>query len=193
MLKQFTVLITIMLLIGMTSSPVKGVASISRNYNISKAISTAFQEQQKYGKEVYGEVRQITPQSLNLTTSNGASNSYQLTEETHFFCNGRACSWQALRPVTKQAFFEARLLVDQKNRVLMVLGYYYGEEFLVKEIFSGKEGWQLRLFSVVHEKETVFFIDKGVFGIFPQLSLQKDQVIYVLYGYYQKLRAIYTN
>ncbi|HBE77444.1 MAG TPA: hypothetical protein DDW65_06620 [Firmicutes bacterium] len=151
--------------------------------------------------EIQGEIIEINAGTVTLYTS-GINFQFRLAAQAKFYCNGYSACWQALRPVTSNAFFESRTIINERNEVIFIEGFYIGEECII-------DGWQkidgalyLRLLSVEREQEEEKEKDQEqgkirwtcVSGsaLFPKEDwLIVGQLIFVLYDRENKIRRVY--
>lgn len=139
---------------------------------------------------IEGEIINIGPEAVTLRYQDKLS-CYKLAPDAKLFYNGHPGLWQALLPVTKDAFFEARAILNATNQVVLISGYYDGAECVVK-------GWQctrqlqLVLAPVEEEFADRLFPVSEKAKIPPGLAwLQPGQVVFVLYNFKGEIRAVY--
>jgi hypothetical protein len=141
-------------------------------------------------QELYGEIQSISATKVILRQL-GSTETFQLTPQTELFCNNRACLWKALVPVAPYAYFETRIFVNSRKEVILINGFYSGEECVIKGWYDSTLGLELLLepvcattgsFKVLVNKNAA--LPKGSW-------LEKEQLIYVLYNYKQEIRAIF--
>lgn len=139
--------------------------------------------------EVNGDVIGIDANFINISTEN-LYFKLKLMPQVKIYCNGLSASWKALLPITSNAFFEARVVLNPQNQVVMVDGSYRGEECII-------QGWQ-------GEKESRYLTLSVInSGISKRCLMNRDarlpeenwlligQVVFVLYNLDGKVRAIY--
>jgi hypothetical protein len=105
-------------------------------------------------------------------------------------CNGLVSAWQSLRPVTPQAFFNARAVLNGLNQVIVLDGFYQGEECIIRGWRSGDEQLCLRLTSMVDHRNKWRFV-KSDARLPTENWLTTGQEIYVLYDRVGQVRGVY--
>jgi hypothetical protein len=140
---------------------------------------------------IQGEIIGINASTVTLYSS-GISFRFRLAAQAKFFCNGHNACWQALRPITSNAFFESRTILNDLNEVIFIEGFYIGEECII-------DGWQkiegalyLRLISIEKEKGKPHWTCVSHNALFPKEDwLIVGQLIFVLYNREYKIRRVY--
>jgi hypothetical protein len=140
-------------------------------------------------REIYGEVAAVSDREITVKNQN-QTRQYRFSERVQFYCNARACLRRALFPVTPDAFFEAQLLLDARGEVVVVNGFYYGEECIIKS-WSKTDSLTITLEAAsTGARFTMKVSDKAAL---PSVAdwLQEDQLVFVLYGMNNQIRRIY--
>lgn len=141
--------------------------------------------------QIYGEIAEIS--STYLLLINGESdNRLNVASTSLIFCNGLPAIWQALLPVTAEAFFEAEVMVNDRNQAVIINGFYYGEECLINNWREEQSSLKIELISVVTGKTTENFLT-GLHRSSDLNWLEKGQVIFVLYGMKGGIRAVFET
>jgi hypothetical protein len=140
-------------------------------------------------REIYGEIIAISPELLILKTINGRL-PVKITANTRLFCNGSECLWQALVPVTSDAFYEARVILSPENRLMAVYGSYSGAEFLVEDWRVENGNLRLNLVNVESNERLQRKLSKTA-TLPKQQWLRKGQVIFALFSYKGEIRSIF--
>lgn len=140
-------------------------------------------------REIYGEIIGITPLQVNVDM--GAFYcKFKLSSRIRIYCNGMAANWEALLPITKDARFEAKILVNKQNEVVRLEGFYKGEECVIQSWHWDQGRLKLELVSVETQKLNFAFLSKN-----PRLPdgqwLSSEQVVYILYNRQGEIRAIF--
>lgn len=139
--------------------------------------------------EIYGEVAAISATEVSIDTG---IRKYQLplASQAKFFCNGLPAVWLALRPVTPEAFFEAKVQINRQNEVVSIHGVYWGEICILKcwrmergklylKLSAPDSGWTS--WRMVSPRAKI-----------PKINwLAEDIEIYVLYNFKQNIRAVF--
>lgn len=88
--------------------------------------------------ELTGEITAINREQISLLCGD-LECSFPIAEGAKFFCNGFSTDYSALLPVTSEAFFEGKLLLNEIGKVVCVEGCYVGLECVVKRFFYTSE------------------------------------------------------
>ncbi|TCL61980.1 hypothetical protein EDC14_10299 [Hydrogenispora ethanolica] len=141
-------------------------------------------------REVSGEILGIDRKEVILRTAGGIRR-YPLASRLQCYSNGRAALWEALQPVTPSAFYEAQALLDAKNEVVLLNGFYDGGEFVVKGRANASGGYRVTLEPVEGGKTATY-------GFSPQAALPpgeewlaEGQILFVLFNFDHAIRAVY--
>lgn len=70
--------------------------------------------------------------------------------------NGRRGRLEALRPVTEECFFSARVWIDQNKQVCIVDGYYRGAEVEILEVAPMKENRYRMMVQAIGTEEPIY-------------------------------------
>jgi hypothetical protein len=142
-------------------------------------------------RELYGEIVAISPERLMLKGPAG-TRGYQLDGLTRYYCNGRRCSWDSLRPVAPEAYFEAVVILDRQQEVLAINGFYEGEECLIRGWSRNGRDLTLQLESLsggpALAERPVHPLAKLPEG---ERWVCEDQIVFVLYNRNQEIRALF--
>ena len=139
--------------------------------------------------EIEGEIVSITADSLVISEA-GIDFKLKLTPQVKIYCNGLAASWKALRPITANAFFDARAILNGQNRVVLLDGIYQGEECIIQGWCENKQQLCLQLMSVNNCKKNQRFVKSD--ALLPgERWLVAGQLVYVLYSREGKVRRVY--
>ncbi len=182
------VTIGLILLLGF-GNPCFATQTVVRNYYGNLAEVQRIRFATPGCREIYGEVAAVSDREITVKAQN-QTRQYRFSQQVQFYCNARACLRRALFPVTTDAFFEAQLLLDARGEVIVVNGFYYGEECIVKS-WSKTASLTVTLEAVsTGARFTMKVSDQA---ILPQTAdwLQEDQVVFVLYGMNNQLRRVY--
>lgn len=139
--------------------------------------------------EIYGEVTAISATEVSIDTG---TRKYQLplTSRSNFFCNGLPAVWLALKPVTSEAFFEAKVLINHQNEVVSITGVYWGEICVLKCWRLERDSLYLKLSGA--DSGRTYWRMVTPHAKIPKISWLADDIeIYVLYNYEQNIRAIF--
>lgn len=187
---KFNQLVIIIMLSCLISLKVTALAqNVTKDKSYCSQIYTS-KDLSKKLLHVYGEINSITPDKIQITNQNG-SYIFNLSPETEIFCNSLSANWSSLRPVTVNAFFEADLYVNRLNNVVLIKGFYRGEECFIRG-WVNKEG-SLKLNLVSEDQGKILQLNVNKNAVLPSgLNwLQVDQVVYILYNIHGEIRAIY--
>ena len=139
---------------------------------------------------LYGEIIAISPQQLILHCLNGDFN-INIKSDTQIICNGMSGTWNALRPVTSNAFFEAEVQVNRKSEAMIINAQYVGAEYLIEQwtVYKGKINLKLRNPDTEEEKEIPMAFSAKV-PTNPEWLIE-NQIIFVLYNLKGEIRAVF--
>lgn len=139
--------------------------------------------------EIYGEVVAISATDVSIDTG---TRKYQLplAPQAQIFCNGLPAIWLALRPVTPEAFFEVKILINQENAVVSIAGAYRGEICILQCWRLEQDKLFLKL-TAADSGQTCWRMVAPHAKI-PKISwLAEDIELYVLYNYQRNIRAVF--
>jgi hypothetical protein len=139
--------------------------------------------------EIHGEVVDIT--AIEVSIDNGVQK-YQLplAANAQIFCNGLPAVWLALRPVTPEAFFEAKIRVNQQNEVVYIAGMYQGEICVLRCWRLEQDKLFLKL-SAADSGQTFWRMVEPHAKLPGVDWLEEDIEIYVLYNNQRNIRAVF--
>ena len=139
--------------------------------------------------EIDGEVVSIDGSMINIHES-GVYFKLKLAPQVKIYCNGMAACWEALRPISVNAFFDARIILNQCNQVVLLDGSYQGEECIIQGWRGEKQQLYLKLVSVSHHQYKERLVKND--ALLPRTNwLFKGQLIYVLYNREGEVRGVY--
>jgi hypothetical protein len=78
----------------------------------------------------------------------GISYKLKMAPQVKIICNSQPSSWMSLKPVTSQAFFDGFVVLNELNQVILVDGYYKGEECIIKKWRIDKQLISICLLSI---------------------------------------------
>jgi hypothetical protein len=139
--------------------------------------------------EIYGEVEAISATEVLVNTG---TREYQLPlgSRTKIFCNGLPALWLALRPVTSEAFFEAKVQINPQNEVVSITGVYWGEICVLNCWRWEQDKLYLKL--AAPDSGRTYWRMVSPRAKIPKINwLAEDVEIYVLYNYQQNIRAVF--
>lgn len=140
---------------------------------------------------VYGEVVAINSDSVTIHCKEG-NRIFKIKPTTRIFCNGMLSTWEALLPVTSNAFFEAEILIDALGDVKSINGYYQGGEFIIQSWrVNNAANIELVLIDPEEEEEIKVSVADRARIPFGSKWLRRDQVVYVLFNIHGEIRAVY--
>lgn len=139
--------------------------------------------------EVSGEIVAINDQNVALEID-GVVFQLKYAPRPRIYCNGKVAIWKALLPVAAGAFFEGRAVLNSKNEVLIIEGYYYGKECIVRSCFHRSEHSYLELVSVEDQRMLKAELKEGA-----RLPLgnwcNPGQLIFAVFNRAGQVRAVY--
>jgi hypothetical protein len=139
--------------------------------------------------EIEGEILAINTDILIISEA-GVDFKLKIAPQVKIYCNGLMASWTALRPITVQAFFDADVVLNGQNQVVLINGYYQGEECIIQGWWKNNEQicLQLKSSNDLHTKRRL--IERG--AILPKGHwLQMGQLVYILYNMAGNVRGVY--
>lgn len=143
-------------------------------------------------REYYGEIVGINAETVELLRD-GVRLSFKFTDFPSFFCNGYEAKPETLMPVTENAYFEAVVYVDAQGRACLVNGFYYGMEGVICDYQQGEQGLQLTLYQLDQDRTNTLRISSKARLPRSNAWFDRGNVVYVLYGYYGEIRAVYVD
>lgn len=141
--------------------------------------------------EIYGDVTAISATEISINTG---TREYHLpfAPRVQIYCNGLPAVWLALRPVTPEAFFEAKILINRQNKVVFVTGAYWGEICILKCWRMERGNLFLKLSNVDADFGRSYWRMVEPDAKIPKINwLGEDIEIYVLYNYQRNIRAVF--
>ncbi len=189
MRKRWMILISGLLL--MVAAPAGASERSLIDYGSVRNEPAVVQEVNSGSQELYGEIFAISPERLVLRDRSGARG-YRLGGLTRYYCNGRRCSWDSLRPIAPEAYFEAVVTLNRQQEVLAINGFYDGEECLIR-------GWSRNGRDLTLQLESLSggpaLADRAVSPLarLPEGErwVREDQIVFVLYNRKQEVRAVF--
>lgn len=131
MLRLRIYLFFLLLLVDISLFSAASRATVAGFVNLDRSmVSEALSEVERSAgilKKKEGEVVGVQPSVLTIRDSAGSVQDYSIAD-AKLFVNGRAGTLFALRPVTADCFFQARLYFDCNGKLLLVDGWYIGFE-----------------------------------------------------------------
>ncbi|HBF40115.1 MAG TPA: hypothetical protein DDW50_22765 [Firmicutes bacterium] len=141
-------------------------------------------------REIIGEIVAINAETVRVT-HDGMTDDYKLTADSQITCNGLSATWQGLRPITPQAFFEARLLVNDEGQIIAVDGSYRGEECILLGWFY-KSGHLWLQLGAAQKNQTQWKVVKTGARQPEEGWLYTGQDLFVVYDRVGEIRGIYV-
>lgn len=139
--------------------------------------------------QIDGEITTINGDFITVLKS-GISFKLKIAPKVKIICNNQPSSWMALRPITSQAFFDGRIVLNELNQVILIDGYYKGEECIIKKWRLNKKLISICISSITNEQEKWRIVLADA-RLPVEQWLDVGQVIYVLYNRDNQIRAVY--
>lgn len=164
--------------------------------NLSAVTVTCQNSYKDDGAQLILGVHQIEGELIAIDSTNviifksGVSFKLKMAPQAKILCNDLFSSWQSLRPITPQAFFDCRIILNALNQVILLDGYYRGEECIILKWQFDKEGLFLYLTSMVDQQNKWLFVISDA-RLPVEQWLATGQVIYVLYNRDGQIRGVY--
>ena len=140
-------------------------------------------------RDITGEIEAITSETIRISCD-GISKEYPLASGIKIICNGVTATWKSLTPITSEAFFEATISIDDTDHVVMIDGFYQGEECIIQGWFYNGGQFNLQLQPI--EKTGLFCkaVKKG--ATLPENGwLHAGQLVFVVYNREGEIRGVY--
>lgn len=181
--------LALLLLLGMAEG-VWATLELTRDYFKNHDEIMAFQKDHRVDAELYGDIIKIGPDQMALRT-NGASCVLKISTSARIYCNGYHSYWEALRPVSQGAYFEARVYLDARGEAILINGFYYGEEGIIQSYQWVDHRLQLELYHPQNGKKSYAWVSEQ--AALPEVSdwLRNNQAIYVLYDVNGEIRRVF--
>jgi hypothetical protein len=139
--------------------------------------------------EIEGEIIDICP-NMVVVNNSGVNFQFKLATQVKIFCNGYSACWQALKPIMSNSFFETRLVLNERNQVIIMDGFYRGEECLIQGWWENNRQLYLQLSPVDNEMVQLKCVTKN--AILPKDRwLNVGQLVFVLYSRGDEVRGVY--
>jgi hypothetical protein len=140
--------------------------------------------------EIYGEILMISPAEVVIINKEKRFH-LKMAPRVQVFCNGYSSVSNALLPVTPEALFEAEVMIDDRNEVILVNGFYYGEACIIKSWEKDNTQFKLRLFSPGSRQTASYLVKSGARIPDGNGWLEEGREIFVLFSMQGGVRAIY--
>jgi hypothetical protein len=140
--------------------------------------------------EIYGEIMMISPAEIVIRNPEKRFH-LKMAPRVQVFCNGYSSVSNALLPVTPEALFEAEVVMDEGNKVILVNGFYYGEECTIQSWEKNKTQLRLRIFSPGSRQSASYQVDNGARIPDGYGWLEEGREIFVLFSMKGGVRAVF--
>lgn len=139
--------------------------------------------------EISGEIEAIASDTVRVRFD-GITKEYPFASGVQIFCNGVKATWKSLLPITSEAFFEATISLDVTNHVILLDGYYQGEECMIEGWFYDDGQLNLQFHPMEKIEICCKAVNKG--AKLPKANwLHIGQLVFIVYNKVGEIRGVY--